>query len=103
MLRTPAFIGEMLYGIFIYHIATKYDDVKIKELQLAFFTNTERINGIIPLLSYYLWTYIDGLLRLAVDPICPKGSKRRESLKDIFYAITPAKRRGIANPRIKEK
>lgn len=96
MMRTPAYIGEMLYGIFIYHV-TKKENYSIKELQLVFFGNTERIKNKIELIIRYAWSLVDCLLRKIVDPMMPKGSKRREWLKNIFYKLTPAKQRGVAN------
>lgn len=95
MLRTPAFLGEMLYGIFLYHITTR-ETWRVKELQLVYFQNTERIKGHGDLLGRYIWYGADRCLRVVVDPICPKGSVRREKLKNVFYAITQAKRRGVA-------
>lgn len=95
MLRTPAFIGEMLYGIFIYHI-TKYEHWKVKEVQLVFFSNTERIKGKIDLIKRTVWSFADKVLRAILDPVLPKWSKRRELLKKIFYKFTPAKQRGEA-------
>lgn len=96
MRRTPAFIGEMLYGIFIYHVTTK-ERWRVCEKQLVFFRNTERIRGIGDLLKRWLWYGADRALRSMVDPIFPKGSRRRERLKDLFYTLTPAKRRGVAS------
>lgn len=98
MLRTPAFLGEILYGIFIYHLE-KSGAYKIHELQLVFFQNTERSRGTLHMLSKYVWYYTDRGLRRVVDPICPKGTRRREMLKDVFYTVTPAKRRGVASPK----
>ena len=95
MKRTPAFIGEMLYGIFVYHVTT-YEQWKAKELQLVFFSSTERIKSKDDLLRRQLWYYADRLLRKITDPIFPKGSERREKLKKIFFRATGAKRRGAA-------
>lgn len=96
MLRTPAFLGEMMYGIFMYHVTTK-EDWRVKELQLVFFSNTEKIKGKSDLLKRHIWSVMDRCLRVVVDPILPKGSKRRENVKKIFYKITPAKQRGMAS------
>lgn len=96
MLRTPAFLGEMMYGIFLYHITTK-EKWRVKELQLVFFANTEKIKNHGDLARRYLWSFIDRSLRAIADPIMPKGSHRREIFKRLFYTITPAKQRGIAN------
>lgn len=95
MHRTPAFLGEMLYGIFLYHVTT-YENWRVKELQLVYFQNTERLKGRFGLASRYVWYWVDRCLREVVDPLFPKGSRRRERLKDIFYSLTTAKRRGIA-------
>ena len=102
MLRTPAFVGEMLYGIFLYHVTT-YEQWKLKELQMVFFQNTEHIRGLADLLRRYIWGEIDCGLRAAIAPILPKGSFRREIVKHYFYVLTPAKRRGVASIRQGEK
>lgn len=96
MLRTPAFIGEMLYGIFLYHVTT-HENWRVKELQLVFFSSTERFKNKRELLQKQLWFYIDRILRKIVDPIFPKGSKRRETLKKYYFQITGAKKRGAAD------
>lgn len=95
MLRTPAFLGEMLYGIFIYHITTR-EQWRIKELQLIYFRDTGRITGPFNYFTHAVWSCIDYNLRNMIDPIMPKGSRRREFLKKIYYGITPAKCHGIA-------
>lgn len=102
MLRTPAFLGEMLYGIFVYHLSTK-ENWRVKEVQLAFFSNTERIKSRSDLFKRQLWYYIDRGLRKIVDPLFPKGSTRREKLKNIFFHLTGAKRRGVAEIKREEK
>lgn len=95
MLRTPAFVGEMLYGIFVYHVTTK-EHWRVRERQLVFFRDTERIHGTGDLAKRRLCYEADRILRIIVDPIFPKGTQRREKLKNIFYTWTPAKQRGVA-------
>lgn len=95
MLRTPAFLGEMMYGIFLYHVTT-YENWRTKELQLVYFQNTEKIKGNLDLTSRYVWCWVDRGLRSVADPFFPVGSRRRERLKDVLYTLTPAKRRGAA-------
>lgn len=97
MLRTPAFIGEMLYGIFFYHV-THYEEWKLKEAQLVFFDSTKKITGRIDLLIRYISIGLNRGLRAIIDPIMPIGSKRREKSKDIFYSIVTKhnKRKDIA-------
>lgn len=38
-----------------------------------------------------------------VDPVFPKGSNRREILKNVFYTLTPAERRGVANIKTEKR
>lgn len=96
MKRSPAFVGEMLYGIYIFH-CEKTKRLKIKEVQLAFFANTEKIKGRADLMMRYIKYTADKAARAVVDPIMPKGTRRREVLKNIYYTATPAKRRGRAD------
>ena len=102
MKRTPAFIGEMLYGIFIYHITT-YEQWRVKEVQLVFFRDTERIRGKGDLVKRYVLRWGDQALRAVLDPIFPKGSARREVLKKIAYTILPLKQRGVAEVKEEDK
>jgi len=96
MMRTPAFIGEILYGIFIYHLLTQ-ESWRIKELQLVYFRNTDRITGRSELVKRYICAYAEQGARMIVDPFFEKGSRRREILKNVYYGITHAKHRGMAN------
>lgn len=99
MQRTPAFLGEIVYGIYIYHIS-KFGTYRVKEQQLVFFSRTEKLNGFLGTIRCYSMLYLDKVVRFLVDPIFPKGSQRREILKNIFYTIFPVKKRGMANPKI---
>ncbi|HCS74571.1 MAG TPA: hypothetical protein DIW17_11945, partial [Clostridiales bacterium] len=90
--------GEILYGIFIYHI-TKQEKYRIKELQLVFFGRTDRIDSKLKLALIYLWYWTDLTVRFLVDPIIPKGTKRREFAKKVFYSVLPIEPRGVANPK----
>ena len=96
MLRTPAFVGEMLYGIFFYHITTR-ENWRVQERQLVFFANTSKIKSRWDLCKRYLWFYMDRALRFLADPILPKGTRRREIVKKILFAITPLEPRGVAD------
>lgn len=95
MKRSPAFIGEMLYGIFIYHVTNK-ENAKVKEQQLAFFASTDKIKSRFDLFVRTVRYRADKVARFCVDPIFPKGTNRREKLKKIYYCCTRAKRRGEA-------
>lgn len=96
MCRTPAFIGEMLYGIFIYHVTNK-ENASVKEQQLAFFASTDKFKNNFDLFCRIIAHNVDKLARIVFDPIFPKGTKRRERLKKVYYGITGAKRRGEAD------
>lgn len=102
MMRTPAFIGEMLYGIFIYHLETR-EHWRIKELQLVYFRSTEKLKSKAAIFRGHIWCGIDHLLRCLVDPFFPKGSSQREFLKNIYYSVTPAKRKGAAEIKVEER
>lgn len=93
--RTVGFIGEMLYGIFVYHIL-KNEEVRCKELQLLFFKNTDRIKSRADLAGRHIWNFCDRFLRVIADPILPKGSKRREAVKKVFFKVLKTKNRGPA-------
>ena len=84
LLRTPAYLGEILYGIFMFYIE-KQGNYSIKEQQLIFFNHTERTKGKKELISRYLSYRTDEILRMAADPLLPIGSRRREFLKRIFH------------------
>lgn len=96
MKRTPAFIGEILYGIYIY-FQEHYGTAKIHTCQLLYFHDTRRIQSWMDLEKRTFKYAIDAALRKAIDPAFPVGSKRREQLKDIYYGITGAKRMGPAD------
>lgn len=84
MLRTPAFIGEMLYGIFIYHITT-YEQWTVKDLQLVFFNDTLKVKSFLDLLKRNLKQWVNRGLRNIIDPLMPVGSEKREKLKKLLY------------------
>lgn len=98
MKRTPAFIGEILYGIYIYHLE-KQGEFKIKELQMVFFSRTDRAKSPWEATKRSLWLYTDLILRRIIDPVMPKGTKSRNFAKKIFYAITALEPRGAATPK----
>lgn len=96
MKRTPAFIGEMLYGIFTYHVIN-YENIRVKELQLIFFKNTDKIKNQADLFKRIFLNKLDIFARAIFDPFFPKGTKRREIIKTVFYKVSGAKHRGAAD------
>ena len=84
--RTPGYLGEILYGIFVHHLR-KQRRYKIKELQLVYFEQT-----VIPSdpLRYYIdyflaWSKIhfEGLGYF----LLPKNSRRRRFIKKIYFRL----------------
>ncbi len=80
MKRTPAFLGEMLYGVFVHNIihSGKY---RVRERQLTYFEETAKECGSC---NYYLRkARMEAVqaLRAVADPLLPLGSKRREWVK----------------------
>lgn len=96
MKRTPGFVGEILYGIFTYHLITRVG-VKYKECQLVFFENTEKINSRARLAAKTAEGYLDKGLRTCFDSILPIGSERRERVKKIVFKVTKRSPKGEAS------
>lgn len=86
MLRTPAYIGEMLYGIFLYHVTT-YEKWSVKELQMLFICHTERPMGMWQFLLWQMRHNIERCVKKILDPVLPIGSNRRQILKRLFFQI----------------
>ena len=86
LMRTPAYLGEILYGIFMFHIE-KQGCYRIKEQQLVFFNHTGKAKNKKDLIRRYLSYRTDEILRMLADPVLPIGSKRREFLKQILGSI----------------
>lgn len=89
--RVPGYVGEILFGIFLYHII-HFENWKIKELQLVLFLDTRPVRGACDLWLRRMKRWGDRVLRMLLDPLFPKGSLRRERLKALKSAI---QRRGI--------
>ena len=89
--RVPGYVGEILFGIFLYHII-HFEDWKIKELQLVLFLDTRPVRGACDLWLRKIKRRGDRVLRMLLDPLFPKGSLRRERLKTLKSTI---QRRGI--------
>ena len=83
MKRTPGYVGEMLYGIFLYHVITR-ERWKVKELQLVFIDDVECPTTALE----WIWRQLryggERLLRAIIDPVLPLGSPGREWIKKQF-------------------
>lgn len=100
--RTVGYIGEMLYGIFIYHIL-KNENVRYKELQLIFFMNTDKITSKADLARRHAWFFFDRSLRTVADLILPIGTKRREVIKKALFKVLKIQGRGPAQIKQEKK
>lgn len=94
MKRTVAFLGEIMFGIFMYHC--KVSGIPVKEQPIIFFNNTEKKSHS-SYVKQTIFGVLDGSARKMVDPFFPKGSKRREWIKKIYFKYTFFKQRGMAN------
>lgn len=82
--RSVAYIGEILFGIFSYHIMNKLR-CNYNELQLVYFAQSEKIMS-----KYSLWCkklayFTKRAILNIISPIFPPGTKRREWLKNIYH------------------
>lgn len=84
MRRTPAFIGEILYGVFVYHIQ-KQNKYKILERPIVFFYKTERIASFTKAWIVNICYYIKLIIRKILSILMPIGSKRRKILKRCIF------------------
>lgn len=86
MMRTPAYVGEMLYGIFLYHVIT-CEQWNVGERQLVLFYETCELNPV-GRAKCYLNYWIDHAVRIIAAPFFPLGSRRREICKAAYYRLT---------------
>ena len=81
--RAPGYIGEMLNGIFIHYMLT-VENRSAKEVQLIFFTNTDKVRSKKEYYGYRVRSVADKALRSVADKILPMYSPRREKVKKMF-------------------
>lgn len=84
--RTLGYLGEMMYGMFIYYLE-KQHKYKIKSVQLVYFEQTVPPNSILQRLidRFLFWAkfrFEDVGYRLM-----PKNSRRRNFVKNIYFSI----------------
>lgn len=90
MPRTPAYVGEMLFGIFVHHVLTR-ENCRAAAHQLLLFEQTRALSRMGCLL-WYLQYAADHAVRWLVGPFFPFGSKRRELCKQFYYRLTGRKK-----------
>lgn len=88
--RIPGYIGEMLYGIFTYHILT-YENWKVKELQLVLFKNTQQVENPIDIVKIYISYGINWVIRGIANFVLPIGTRRRMTVKKFWYQLKERK------------
>lgn len=88
MCRTPAYVGEMLFGVFLHHVIN-HENWRVGQRQLVLFGETRTMSRP-ALLRWYINYGLDRAVRAAVKPFFPLGSKRREICKDIYFRLTRA-------------
>lgn len=91
MRRTPAYVGEMLFGVFLHHLI-HHEQWRVKRRQLVLFGETRAL-GWPERAQWYVKFWTGQALRGIAAPFFPLGSKRREKLKKIFFRLT-GKNRG---------
>lgn len=85
--RTVAYIGEMLFGIFTYHII-KTEHWNVCEKQLVYFDSTELMQSRLQIAYHILRFWMDQIVRVAAKPLFPLGSRRRELGKQLYFKLT---------------
>ncbi|MBQ2830445.1 MAG: DUF4422 domain-containing protein [Oscillospiraceae bacterium] len=94
MLRTPGYVGEMLFGIFLYHV-TRHEKWRVSQRQLVLFVETRALSWAEHARRRFAF-WMGQVLRIIIAPFFPLGTKRRKVLRDIFYAVVSAKERSAA-------
>ena len=90
MLRTPAYVGEMLFGIFLHHVI-HHEQWRISHRQLVLFGETRTLSCA-ERARWYVNFWTGQILRGIAAPFLPLGSKRREACKRIYHRLTGGKR-----------
>lgn len=84
--RAPGYCGEILNGIFIHHLK-RNGSLRIKESQLIHFDKTTPPRNKLHGLLSTMVARTGASARSVVDICLPKGSKRREYIKKIYYTV----------------
>lgn len=84
--RTLGYLGEMMYGIFIYYLE-KQHKYKIKSVQLVYFEQTVPPNSIIQRLIDRFLFWAKFRFENVGYRLMPKNSRRRNFVKRIYFSI----------------
>ena len=85
--RTPGYAGEMLFGIFVYHIEKK-ERRQSHICQLLIFDETQRLNSMKQRVQCIIRYHIDQIVWKSTLTLFPLGSERREKVKQIYLLLT---------------
>lgn len=84
--RTIGYLGEMMHGIFIYHLQ-KLGKYKIKELQLVYFEQTVPPDSLWQRAMDHLLFWAKFRFENVGYKILPKNSRRRNLVKKIYFRL----------------
>lgn len=84
--RTLGYMGEIMYGIFIYYLQ-KQGIYKIKEVQLVYFEQTVLPDSILQYLCDKIIFWAKFRFENVGYKILPKGSRRRNFIKKIYFSL----------------
>lgn len=85
--RSPAYVGEMVFGIFCYH-AEVIEKKSVLKLPLAMFMETEACQSCLEKLRRLIVFWCDKAVRKITALFFPLGSKRRKTAKQYYLRIT---------------
>lgn len=86
MQRTPGFMGEIMYGIFIHHLQ-KQNKYRIRELPLIFFEETGKTQSIFHAAARRCLLHSRKVYLILRKGILPEGTKRREAVRRFYYEV----------------
>lgn len=84
--RTLGYMGEIMYGIFIYYLQ-RQESYKIKEVQLVYFEQTVLPDSQIQRLVDRFLFWAKFRFEDFGYKILPKGSRRRDFVKKIYFSL----------------
>ena len=84
--RTLGYLGEMMYGIFIYYLEKRHK-YKIKSVQLVYFEQTAPPNSILQRLIDRFLFWAKFRFENIGYRLLPKNTRRRNFVKKIYFSI----------------
>lgn len=79
MQRTPGYVGEILYGIFMQQLLM-HENWRVNQRQMVFFRNTRKLDWrVLPL--YAMESEAEKIVRVVAEKLTPQGCNRRNCLK----------------------